>query len=136
MAVAPSEGTTAGLGCSPGCGPTVRVAAPEAADPAHPREAMPRVRHKRGVFFRPSASLQAAIDCFVGAVIPGLDYKGVCDFMLSTFTDGRVPGVSAGNGVGGSCAKANPVVVANDPSGQAISATCTDPPLSTCPNLF
>ena len=37
MAVAPGEGTTAGLGCSPGCGPTVRVAAPEVADPAHPQ---------------------------------------------------------------------------------------------------
>jgi len=56
MAVAPRERTTAGLGCSPGRGPTVRVADPEVADPAHPREAMPRVRHKRGVFFRPSNS--------------------------------------------------------------------------------
>ena len=54
MAVAPGERTTAGLGCSPGCGPTVRVAAPEVADPAHPQRGMPRVRHKRGVFFRPS----------------------------------------------------------------------------------
>ena len=50
MAVAPSERTTAGLGCSPGCGPAVRVADPEVADPAHPREAMHRVRHKRGMF--------------------------------------------------------------------------------------
>ena len=41
MAVARSERTTAGLGCSPGCGPAVRVADPEVADPAHP---------KRGVF--------------------------------------------------------------------------------------
>ena len=54
MAVAPGERTTAGLGCSPGCGPTVRVADPEVADPAHPQRGMPRVRHKRGVFFRPS----------------------------------------------------------------------------------
>ena len=55
MAVAPGERTTAGLGCSTGCGPTVRVAAPEVADPAHPQRGMPRVRHRRGVFFRPSA---------------------------------------------------------------------------------
>ena len=54
MAVAPSEGTTAGLGCSPGSGPTVRVADPEVADPAHTQRGMPRVRHRRGVFFRPS----------------------------------------------------------------------------------
>ena len=53
MAVAPGERTTAGLGCSPGCGPTVRVADPEVADPAHPQRGMPRVRHRRGVFFRP-----------------------------------------------------------------------------------
>ena len=53
MAVAPSEGTTAGLGCSPGSGPTVRVAAPEVANPAHPQRGMPRVRHERGVFSRP-----------------------------------------------------------------------------------
>ena len=55
MTVAPGERTTAGLGCSPGCGPTVRVADPEVADPAHAQRGMPRVRHKRGVFFRPSA---------------------------------------------------------------------------------
>ena len=54
MTVAPGERTTAGLGCSPGCGPTVRVADPEVADPAHAQRGMPRVRHKRGVFFRPS----------------------------------------------------------------------------------
>ena len=51
MAVAPSEGTTAGLGCSPGSGPTVRVAAPEVADPAHSERGIPRVRHRGGVFF-------------------------------------------------------------------------------------
>ena len=56
MAVAPGERTTAGLGCSPGCGPTVRVAAPEVADPAHTkREAgLPGSGIERGVFFRPS----------------------------------------------------------------------------------
>ena len=57
MAVAPSEGTTAGLGCSPGSGPTVRVADPEVADQAHTQRGMPRVRHRRGVFFRPSSAL-------------------------------------------------------------------------------
>ena len=60
MAVAPGERTTAGLGCSPGCGPTVRVADPEVADPAHPQRGMPRVRHKRGVFFRPSIAVYSA----------------------------------------------------------------------------
>ena len=57
MAVAPSEGTTAGLGCSPGSGPTVRVAAPEVADPAHSERGIPRVRHRRGVFFPSSFSV-------------------------------------------------------------------------------
>ena len=51
MTVAPGERTTAGLGCSPGCGPTVRVADPEVADPAHAQRGMPRVRHKRGGVF-------------------------------------------------------------------------------------
>ena len=41
MSVAPSERTTAGLGCSPGREPTVRVADPEAAGPAQPQRAMP-----------------------------------------------------------------------------------------------
>ena len=54
MAVAPGERTTAGLGCSPGCGPTVRVADPEVADPAHTKRGMPRVRHRKGGVFRPS----------------------------------------------------------------------------------
>ena len=54
MSVAPSERTTAGLGCSPGREPTVRVADPEAAGPAHPERGMPRVRQKRGGVFRPS----------------------------------------------------------------------------------
>ncbi|EOD03990.1 hypothetical protein EMIHUDRAFT_259763 [Emiliania huxleyi CCMP1516] len=35
--VALSERTTAGLGCSPGREPIVRVADPEAAGPAHPQ---------------------------------------------------------------------------------------------------
>ena len=51
MAVAPGERTTAGLGCSPGCGPTVRVADPEVADPAHTKRGLPRVRHRKGGVF-------------------------------------------------------------------------------------
>ena len=56
MAVAPGERTTAGLGCSPGCGPTVRVADPEVADPAHTKRGLPRVRHRKGGVF-PSVRL-------------------------------------------------------------------------------
>ena len=51
MAVAPGERTTAGRGCSPGCGPTVRVADPEVADPAHTKRGLPRVRHRKGGVF-------------------------------------------------------------------------------------
>ena len=51
MAVAPGERTTAGRGCSPGCGPTVRVADPEVAAPAHTKRGLPRVRHRKGGVF-------------------------------------------------------------------------------------
>ena len=51
MAVAPGERTTAGRGCSPGCGPTVRIADPEVADPAHTKRGLPRVRHRKGGVF-------------------------------------------------------------------------------------
>ena len=71
MAVAPGERTTVGLGCSPGCGPTVRVADPEVADPAHPQTGMPRVRHKRGVFFRPSTLLLRYISLHMGNITYG-----------------------------------------------------------------
>ena len=85
MAVAPSEGTTAGLGCSPGSGPTVRVAAPEVADSAHPQRGMPRVRHRRGgVFFRPSISCNLQTNkpsCHL-AVVPLSSFSLSCRFFL------------------------------------------------------
>ena len=56
MAVAPGERTTAGLGYSPGCGPTVRIADPEVAAPAHTKRGSPGSGTERGVFFRPSRS--------------------------------------------------------------------------------
>ena len=57
---APGERTTAGPECSPGCCPTVRVAAPEVADPAHAQRGMPRIRHKRGGVF-PSVGLSISL---------------------------------------------------------------------------
>ena len=84
---------------------------------------------------RVRSCVQAAVDSYIENVFQS-DFKDACAFALSTLTDGGTAGAIPGNGKNGTCVRAEPLIVAGDPAGAVVSATCTDPPLSTCPNLF